>query len=582
MEATVAHWVYIAGVASLIIVMVMRKNVIVPAVIATFLTAWVYTGEFLMGIGSVFSASIVATTELLSIFLVLTVVTAMLGALRAIGADQRMVAPLAKLMKNGPVSYVVLFIGTYLLSLVFWPTPTLALLAAILLPAAIRAGLSPLAAAMAIAIAGQGMALASDYVIGVAPSLSASGAGVPAGEIADRALVLSWVVGGVAITLTYLLHVRNGSLARILPGSRGRDARRTVAATVVPAQRVADVPATVGDALITKGEPLRTTAARTEETVTVIESGGGNGAGGNGSGPVTGGSGTGGNGDGPATGGSGHGPATGASALGRVTDGNVTDGIATDGNGHGPASGDAAPTPAIGRSDRARFFAIAVPLAFAALVLYMILGKVGVVPEVESGHGAALVGGLALLLLLAVTLTSAGDGLERTGEHFVDGLMFAFRAMGVVIPVAGFVLIGISDFAGRIMLLPEDATPPAFLFDVIQSGQPFIPDNPVVVMFAMLIAGMLIGLDGSGWAGLPFTGELADALGSSAGVDTATLAAIAQNAAGWTGGGTLLIWSSLIAVAGFTGVPVTTLARKLFLPVVLGLVLSVIVAAVIW
>jgi hypothetical protein len=154
--------------------------------------------------------------------------------------------------------------------------------------------------------------------------------------------------------------------------------------------------------------------------------------------------------------------------------------------------------------------------------------------------------------------------------------------MGVVIPVAGFVLVGISDFAGRIMLLPADAEAPGFLFDVIQSGERFIPDNSVIVMFAMLIAGMLIGLDGSGWAGLPFTGSLADALATSTGGDTATLAAIAQNAAGWTGGGTLIIWSSLIAVAGVTGVPVTTLARKLFIPVVTGLVLSVVVAAVIW
>jgi hypothetical protein len=559
---TAAHWVYLAGVASLIVVMLLRKNVIVPAVIATFVTTWLYTGDFLNGLGSVFSASMVATTELLSIFLVLTVVTALLGALRAIGADRRMIAPLARLMKNGPISYIALFVATYLLSLVFWPTPTLALLAAILLPAAIAAGLSPLGAAMAIAIAGQGMALASDYVIGVAPSLSASGAGVPAGAIADRALVLSWVVGGVAITMTYFLHVRNGSLAALLPGSRGRASRRDAVA-LLPAREVdlSEVPVTVGTALTTKGEPLRVRTTNAADSPS--GDGPGGGAGGNGSGPV---GGTG-NGHGPAHG-NGHGPIVGNGHRPIV------------GNGHVPAD-DAPDAP--GRARRARVFAIGVPLAFAALVLYMLLGKVtDLVPEVEAGWGAALVGGLALVLMLAVTISSGSNGLERAGEHFVDGLVFAFRAMGVVIPVAGFVLVGISDFAGRIMLLPEDAEAPGFLFDAISSGERFIPDNPVVVMFAMLLAGMLIGLDGSGWAGLPFTGSMADAFASSTGGDTATLAAIAQNAAGWTGGGTLLIWSSLIAVAGLTGVPVATLARKLFVPVVTGLVLSVVVAAVIW
>ncbi len=42
----------------------------------------------------------------------------------------------------------------------------------------------------------------------------------------------------------------------------------------------------------------------------------------------------------------------------------------------------------------------------------------------------------------------------------------------------------------------------------------------------------------------------------------------------WSGGGTLVAWSSLIAVAGFARVPVLELARKCFVPVVSGLVLS--------
>lgn len=59
----------------------------------------------------------------------------------------------------------------------------------------------------------------------------------------------------------------------------------------------------------------------------------------------------------------------------------------------------------------------------------------------------------------------------------------------------------------------------------------------------------------------------------------ATLAAIAQNGASWTGGGTLVIWSSLIVVAGLTGVPVVDLARRLFIPVVTGLVVATAIAA---
>lgn len=513
MQLLAAHWVYLAGVVSLIAFMVARKSVVVPAILATFLTTWIYTGSLFTGIGSVFSAAAVATTEFLNIFLVLAAVIAMIGAMKTIGAERMMVEPLAKLMRNNVVSYFALFAVTYVLSMVFWPTPALALIAPFLLPAAIRVGLSPLAAAMAIAIAGQGMALASDYVIGVAPELSASGAGVPADMIANRALILSWVVGAVAVTLTYLLYVRNPRTGRV----RRLVRREKVAVTADG--RNADIPTVVGEALVTKHG-----SAEMDST----------------------------------------GPDDDAPGFGETVLDDDTGGVP------GPWT---------------RVFAFVVPAAFTLLVAVMILGKfTDWVPGVDSGNGAALVGGLALMLTLAVSLTTGGEHrIEDAGRHFVDGLVAAFRAMGIVIPVAGFVLIGIADFAGRIMQLPETAEPPSFLFDLILSGERFIPDNPILMMVAMLVVGMLIGLDGSGWTGLPFTGGLAEALSHSSGPETtATLAAIAQNAAGWTGGGTLIIWSSLVAVAGFTGVPVVTLARRLFVPVVAGLLLSVVVAAVIW
>ena len=45
MTLTAAHFVYLAGLGSLIVVMAMRKTVVVPAVLATLLTATVATGR---------------------------------------------------------------------------------------------------------------------------------------------------------------------------------------------------------------------------------------------------------------------------------------------------------------------------------------------------------------------------------------------------------------------------------------------------------------------------------------------------------------------------------------------------------
>ncbi len=85
----------------------------------------------------------------------------------------------------------------------------------------------------------------------------------------------------------------------------------------------------------------------------------------------------------------------------------------------------------------------------------------------------------------------------------------------MVIPVAGFVYVGLSDYSGAILGLDPELPAPAFLLDAVASGGAHIPQVPVFAAFAMLLIGMVIGLDGSGWPGLPFTGSLAASLGES-------------------------------------------------------------------
>ena len=120
-----------------------------------------------------------------------------------------MVAPFRKVMRNGHLAFWTLVIVTYFISLFFWPTPAVPLIGAVLVPVAIRAGLRPLAAGFTVAIAGQGMALSSDYVIRVAPGLSATAANADPAVVADRAFVLSLIVGGIALAIGYAMEVRN-------------------------------------------------------------------------------------------------------------------------------------------------------------------------------------------------------------------------------------------------------------------------------------------------------------------------------------------------------------------------------------
>ncbi|MBP2366961.1 hypothetical protein [Pseudonocardia parietis] len=510
---SVAHWTYLLGLAALIATVVARKNVIALAVVATFVTGTAYGGSLVTGLGAVFHGAIVATRELLPIFIIIGLVTAMLGAMRSVGADAMMIRPLRHLFRNGHLAYMVLAVVTYLLSMSFWPTPVLPLIAAILLPAAVHAGLAPFGAALAIAITGQGMALSADYIMGVAPGLSAEGANVPAGLIADRALVISLIVGVVALAIVYLRDVRT----TMLDPEAAAAVRLPVTGTGTAAGTDTGRPVQSGDGGASDGAPADATAGGGGGTATLTEGGDA---------------------------------------------------------GVGP--------PDTGARRRTRIIAIAVPALFVVLLAVMLLGRfTSLIPNIDDGAGAPLVGGTAALALVVIALVAnRGGWLDDIGTHFSEGIGFAFRTMAMVIPVAGFVYVGLSDYSGEILGLPEDATGPGFLLDAIGHVQPYIPHSPVAVAFAMLLIGMVIGLDGNGWPGLPFTGSLADMLGQSSGADVATLAAIAQNGATWTGGGTLVIWSSLIVVAGITGVSVIDLARRLFVPVVTGLIVATGVMAV--
>jgi len=238
-------------------------------------------------------------------------------------------------------------------------------------------------------------------------------------------------------------------------------------------------------------------------------------------------------------------------------------------------------------ADRERWsklFALITPLAFLAIIVAMILPKfVAGMPEIKGGDAAALVGGTASVLLIFATLACTGRRfLDVTADHIIDGFVFAFKAMGAVLPIAGFFFVGGADTAGSILGVAQGAKVPNLLFELVQAAQDWIPKNHFFVAFGVLIVGMITGVDGSGFAGLPLTGSLSGALAPTVGIDPATLCAVGQMGAVWTGGGTLIAWSSLIAVTGFARVPVLEAVRILFWPVILGLIASTIAAVLIW
>ena len=200
-DLTAAHWVYLAGVVVILATMILRKNIVVPAVAITFLTALVYSQE--PGDRPVRRVQRQPRRRHEPVQHLPHHRPRHGDARRTSGAGRRPARWSPRSAASCATRHIAfwgLAVVTYFISLFFWPTPAVPLIGAVLIPVAIRAGLPAMGVGLVVAIAGQGMALSSDYVIRVAPGLSAKAAGANIDVVADRAMVLSLITGGVALT----------------------------------------------------------------------------------------------------------------------------------------------------------------------------------------------------------------------------------------------------------------------------------------------------------------------------------------------------------------------------------------------
>ena len=194
---------------------------------------------------------------------------------------------------------------------------------------------------------------------------------------------------------------------------------------------------------------------------------------------------------------------------------------------------------------------------------------------ISGGDATAFMGGTSLILLILSTFGHEGSkGLEKIIEHLREGFYFAIKIFAPVIPIAGFFFLGNPDNAAAIL---GDGTP-GFLFDWGQIIATRLGDSPLITSFGIAFIGMLGGLDGSGFSGLPLTGALSAAVGNASGLNVAILASLGQVAGIFVGGGTLAAWAFGVAAdSGVSGVNPVELVRRNFIPVMTGLFVACIV-----
>ena len=161
----------------------------------------------------------------MEIIATIALVTALSKCLSELGSDYLLMRPMSRIMKTPSLTWWILGLTMLVFSLFLWPSPSVALVGAIMLPFAVRAGLTPFSIAMAMNLFGHGIALSYDLVIQGAPAISASAAGISASQILSEGRPVFWVMGLTTVLSAFFLN-RKSMTASSLPLS-SRNANET-------------------------------------------------------------------------------------------------------------------------------------------------------------------------------------------------------------------------------------------------------------------------------------------------------------------------------------------------------------------
>jgi hypothetical protein len=236
---------------------------------------------------------------------------------------------------------------------------------------------------------------------------------------------------------------------------------------------------------------------------------------------------------------------------------------------HIDAYREAATTKAIEVTPVAKLMAIIIPLVILADIITMVVYKL-------SGDDAmALMGGTFYLVsALCGIIHYKGKSFEKVMEHARAGWMFAIKVFGPIIIISGFFWLG----GQSLKTIVGDPNMQGLAFHWGYFTAEHMPINKFMVALLATVTSGLGALDGSGYAAIPIGASIAMALGQPIGANVTYLVAMAQISAIFVGA-TLVPWGFLAITGSVVKIDPQELARKSFIPVMVGLLVGVIVTA---
>ena len=205
---TPMHWVYAAFVVLVFLSIATKIDTAIVAVVGMFLLGWMTLGTPVAGLQAIFNGIVKAAILLIDIVAIISIVVALAKTLEPMGSLILMVRPFKRFMRTPTMAWWVSGILMYVFSLFLWPSPSAALIGAVLLPSGLALGLPAISIAQAMNLFGHGMALSQDLIIQAAPNLTAKAAGIPVGDVIAASMPLNIVASVVCIAVAWFFYIR--------------------------------------------------------------------------------------------------------------------------------------------------------------------------------------------------------------------------------------------------------------------------------------------------------------------------------------------------------------------------------------
>ena len=447
------HYAYIIIILIIITIIAFKKDVMLPCILGIGIIGYIFTGDIIKAVQIIFMAIVISGKGFIEIVVVIALVNAMSSALNDIGADELIIRPMKKLMINKTMSFFVLGITVTLTSWFIWPTPAVVFIGALMVPAAIQSGLSPVWSAVVLCIFGNGVALSSDFVLQAAPSITAKTANLPnALGIIKECLPFWGIMSMVTITIAFILMKKDG-----------------------------DIESKTCESLNKSKKSIKKQSIGT------------------------------------------------------------------------------------------KIMAIITPLVF--IIDIIIIKKL----QFIGSESTALIGGSAAIITIisSIIYSNFKTSLGSVTKYIKNGFTFGINIFAPIIVIGAFFFLGSEATATAI--LGNGAS--GILSDIGMYAASKVPLSKYSVIGIQTAVSTLLGLSGSGFAGLPLVGTLANTFSTAINIDKEKVAAFGQIITIWIGGGTIIPWS-VVAAAGICKVEPFDVARKNIIPVTCGIVATVILGII--